>query len=172
MFRRQVYSYAAFWPGILDNWRPRYTGQSILMFISYAFLHGGLIHLIINMMALISLAPQVQERAGERGLAVVYIASMLGGALGYALLKDGNNPMVGASGAIFGLAGAILLWEFVDRINGGGALRPVFKALGVLIALNVVLFLAVGGAIAWEAHLGGFLTGALVAYLRPSPLPD
>ena len=89
----------------------------------------------------------------------------MGGAAGYALLSDSFSPMVGASGALFGLAGAILAWDYVDRFALQDRLWPVARAVALLIALNVALYFAMGGMLAWEAHLGGFVAGWIAALL-------
>ena len=73
--------------------------------------------------------------------------------------------MVGASGALFGLAGAILAWEYVDRFTFRERLWPVARAAILLVALNVLLYFAMDRLLAWEAHLGGFVTGWIAAML-------
>ena len=47
--RQTVYEYAGFWPGLLRDWRPNYEIQPALMFLTYGFLHGGLVHFFVNM---------------------------------------------------------------------------------------------------------------------------
>ena len=159
------YQYAGFWPGLLGDWAPNYAYQPIAMFATYAFLHGGLIHLIVNIITLFSLGSAAIERVGRKGFSVIYVASIIGGALGYAALWTTPQPMVGASGALFGLAGAWLAWEYVDRFTARIALWPVARVIGMLIALNVVLFYSMNGQLAWQTHLGGFLMGWVAAML-------
>ena len=101
--------------GLLDSWRPNYPGQPAAMFASYGFLHGGAFHLLVNMITLVSLGPPVIERVGQWRFAVIYAASLLGGAVGFALLSSAVQPMVGASGALFGLAGVLTGWEYTAR---------------------------------------------------------
>jgi len=114
--RQTTYEYGGFWPGLLDNWRPNFAGQSWTMFVTYSFLHGGSAHLIVNMLTLWSLAPPVFKRVGGRGFFLLYGFAIVGGSLGYALLSNGVRPMVGASGALFGLAGGLLAWKYVDCV--------------------------------------------------------
>lgn len=172
--RSMAYEYGGFWPGLLDTWRPNYPLQPWLMFITYGFLHGGLAHLVINMVTLWSLGRAVQDRVRTRGFALLYGLSILGGAVGYALLAPGLRPMVGASGALFGLAGGLLAWMYVDRFTHRQGLLPVLQAVVVLLALNLVLWWAMGGQLAWQTHLGGFITGWIAALLidpRPGERP-
>lgn len=164
-FRSNVYEYLGFWPGLLEDWRPNFPGQSVTMFLSYGFLHSGIGHLIVNMITLISLGRPLLNRIGTWQFLLLYGASILGGAVGFALLSDSYRPMVGASGALFGLAGAILAWEYVDRFTFRERLWPVARAALLLIALNVVLYFAMNRLLAWEAHLGGFVAGWITALL-------
>lgn len=164
-FRSVVYEYAGFWSGLLDDWGPNYVIQPWLMFVTYGFLHAGLMHLILNMITLVSLALPIAERVGSKSLVLLYCASILGGGLGFALLSDSFRPMVGASGALFGLAGAILAWEYVDRFTLQERLWPVARAILLLALLNVALYYAMDRLLAWEAHLGGFIMGWIMALL-------
>lgn len=164
-FRALVYEYAGFWPGLLSGWRPNYPFQDITMFLSYGFLHAGFWHLALNMVTLWSLGAAVFARVGGPRFLLIYGLSTLGGGLGYALLADTYRPMVGASGALFGLAGALLAWDYVDRFALSERLWPVARAALLLAALNVALYYAMGGLLAWETHLGGFVTGWIAALL-------
>lgn len=169
--RALAYEYAGFWPGLLANWVPNYPTQPHLMFVSYSFLHSGVIHLTVNMITLWSLGQAVLRRVGIRGFALLYGGAIIGGALGFALLAPGLRPMVGASGALFGLAGGLLAWMYLDRFNHSEGLMPVLQAVILLILLNYAIWWATAGQLAWETHLGGFVTGWIFALLidpRPS----
>ena len=164
-FRLVVYEFAGFWPGILGDWEANYTAQPWLMFLTYGFLHSGWVHLIVNMITLASIAPIVLDRVGHWKGAFLYAFSIFGGAVGFALLSDSIRPMVGASGALFGLVGAILAWEYVDRFTFRAKMWPVIRAMVFLVVLNVVLYFAMNRLLAWEAHLGGFVAGWIAALL-------
>lgn len=163
--RQTVYENAGFWPGLLGNWIPNYQGQAVMMFVTYGFLHGGMIHLAVNMMTLWSLGSVVIKRVGTRGFILLYAGALIGGAIGYSLLAPGFRPMVGASGALFGLAGGLLAWQYVDRYTFKQGLWPIAQATVLLIGFNLVLWWAMEGQLAWETHLGGFVTGWLCATL-------
>lgn len=169
-FRERVYEFGGFWPGLLDDWRPNYALQPWIMFLSYGFLHAGLWHLGLNMVTLFSLGRAVIGRISGWSFILLYTVSILGGGIGFALLSDSYRPMVGASGALFGLAGAILAWEYVDRFTLHERLWPVARAVLLLAALNLALYYAMDRLLAWEAHLGGFVAGWILALLiDPSP---
>lgn len=162
-WRRDAFAWGGFWNGLLHNWRPNFPGQSLAMFFTYGFLHGGALHFAVNMLTLFSLGPPLVDRFGQRRFLVIYALSVLGGAVGFALLSQAVQPMVGASGALFGLAGAhVALSTRILRENGE-SLAPVGRALLWLAGLNLVLWWAMSGHLAWETHLGGFLAGAAVA---------
>ncbi|MCX7888541.1 MAG: rhomboid family intramembrane serine protease [Rhodobacteraceae bacterium] len=158
-WRSVAVAWLGFWPGLLGNWRPNFPGQPWLMFATYGFLHAGLIHLTLNMLTLLSLGPPCAMRLGEGRFVALYAVSTVGGGLGYALLARGFVPMVGASGALFGLAGAILAWELRLRRLRRAAVWPVTRSVLILAGLNLLLWWAMDGLLAWQTHLGGFVAG-------------
>jgi len=163
--RGLAYEYGGFWPGLLRDWPVNYRAQPYTMFLSYGFLHAGAVHLVVNMITLWSLGAAVVDRVGARGLALLYVMSIAGGAGGYALFGPDFVPMVGASGALFGLAGGLLAWMYVDRFTHEQGLLPVLQAVVLLLVLNLVLWWAMGGQLAWQTHLGGFVAGWIMALL-------
>ncbi len=164
-FRSLAYEFGGFWPGLLDDWAPNFPLQPLSMFVTYGFLHSGFLHLVVNMLTLTSLSAPVIHRVGVWKFVLIYVVALFGGAAGFALLSDTFRPMVGASGALFGLAGAILAWEYVDRFNLSERLWPVVRATVLIVALNAVLYYAMNRLLAWEAHLGGFVAGWIAAML-------
>lgn len=163
--RQLAYDYGGFWPGLLSGWKPNYALQPWAMFLTYGFLHGGALHLIVNMITLWSLGRGAIDRVGGRGFGWLYLASLLGGAAGFGLLAPDLRPMVGASGALFGLVGGLLAWTYVDRYTLRERMWPIARAILMLIGLNVVLWWAMDGQLAWQTHLGGFVAGWIAALL-------
>jgi membrane associated rhomboid family serine protease len=162
-WRGLSYQNGAFWAGLLSNWRPNYAAQPWLMFVTYAFLHSGFGHLAGNMLTLFFLGGIAQERVGQRGLALLYGVSAIGGAAAFGVLSGSPQPMVGASGALFGLAGAWQYWEWSDRRQQGRSVWPVWRTVLGLVLLNAVLWMWMDGLLAWETHLGGFIVGWVCA---------
>lgn len=159
LLRPFVYEYGAFWAGLLDNWRPNYPSQPWLMFVTYSFLHAGPGHLIGNMVAFVGLMQITSARLRWRSFMVVYLSSAIGGALAFAFIGPVVNPMVGASGALFGLAGA---WRFQEWQRQPDKVRVrwlVLRDTVLIAAMNLVMWVLQGGALAWEAHMGGYVTG-------------
>jgi rhomboid protease GluP len=124
-----AYTYGGFWPGLLSDWRPNFPGQPVAMFLTYSVLHGGFLHFLVNMITLVSLGAAVSERGGTPRYAAIYVASILGGAAVYGLLAPGYSPMVGASGALFGLVGALVAWDTLERRALHLTMRPVLRVI-------------------------------------------
>ncbi len=172
-WRPLAYQNGAFWAGLLQGWRPNYAAQPVVMFASYGWLHAGPVHLLGNLAALVWLGPVVLARVGARGFVILWAAALLAGAAGFALLTRGPAPMVGASGALFGLAGA---WLVTEARSLPDRRARIWRGLGLLagiLALNAAAWALQGGHLAWETHLGGLVAGMVFAGLwrgkiRPS----
>lgn len=166
--RGLAYQNGAFWSGLLRDWRPNFAVQPVTMFATYAFLHAGIVHLIVNMITLWSLGLAMVDRIGAWRFAVIYVVSAIGGGAGFGLLSQAAAPMVGASGALFGLAGAWLAWEYLARHAQGLSRLPVLWSVVWLTLFNVILWWLTNGQLAWETHLGGAVAGAVAGVvLRP-----
>jgi membrane associated rhomboid family serine protease len=129
---------------------------------SAAFLHADITHLLFNMWALYVFGPQLERVSGSAPFAGLYLASAAAGGVAFFLLGDPGGVAVGASGAIFGLFGAYLALAYRARRTPAGAAG--LRQLLLLLAINLALPLLVP-RIAWQAHLGGLLAGALIAVL-------
>jgi membrane associated rhomboid family serine protease len=123
--------------------------------ITASFLHGGILHLLFNMYALYLFGPSLEAAFGHVRFAVLYLLSALGGSAVSYLFAHPLQPSLGASGAVFGILGATLV---VSR-----RLRYDMRAVTALIAINLVLGFIIEG-IDWRAHVGGLVTGMVVAY--------
>ncbi|HMB13931.1 MAG TPA: rhomboid family intramembrane serine protease, partial [Roseovarius sp.] len=87
----------------------------------------------------------------------------VGGGLAFGVLSQSTGPMIGASGAVFGLIGLWQGWDYRMRKHAGLPLRPVITGILGLAAANLVLFVILNGGLAWETHLGGWLVGWVMA---------
>jgi membrane associated rhomboid family serine protease len=123
--------------------------------ITSAFLHGSIIHLGMNMLMLWWIGGPMEQAIGRARFLLLYLVSGLSGAAGALMLSNPGQVTVGASGAIFGLLGAALVFERQRTyVLGGSALS--------IIVLNLVLTFAVPG-ISIGGHVGGLAGGALCA---------
>jgi membrane associated rhomboid family serine protease len=144
-----------FWPAIgrVEPWR----------FLTTGFLHSesSIFHLLFNMYALWIVGPELEKMLNRWRYLALYLLSAVAGSVGVLLLADPSalngswrTGVVGASGAVFGLFGAILV---VMRRLGRDARQIV-----VVIILNVIIGFTIPN-IAWQAHLGGLAMGAALA---------
>lgn len=160
--------------------------------ITHAFLHGGWQHLLINAAWLAIFGTPVAQRYGPRAFVIAFLVTAIGGAVAFALLSPPIlQVLVGASGGISGLTGIAIRFIFqplitardpeTDEVVVLGRRLATFGELArntrarafivIWIGLNALmpfLPLFTGGAevqIAWEAHLGGFIVGLLIAPL-------
>lgn len=124
-------------------------------------LHGGVLHLLFNSWALYALGPGVEAAYGARRFLTIYLLAGLAGSMASYLFNPGPLS-VGASGAIFGLLGALAARVFTARsMLGREATKMQFGQIGSMIAINLVFGFTVDG-IDNAAHIGGLLVGALV----------
>jgi membrane associated rhomboid family serine protease len=122
--------------------------------LTAAFLHAGILHILFNMFALVQIGPLLEEALGRVRFAALYVLSALGGSVAGYVLASPNQPSVGASGAIFGLFGAY--YVVVRRLGGETG------SIVTLLVINLVITFTVP-SIDWRAHLGGLVTGAVLA---------
>lgn len=153
---------------VVDNWTglwafAPFAGQAEpWRFITSAFLHnpGSLLHILFNMYALYIVGPFLERALGRaRFLALYALTAVAGNATMLLVASPGTGswmtPVVGASGAVFGLFGAAMV--VLHRI------RQPFGQFLVILALNAVIGFVVPG-IAWQAHAGGLVVGAILGW--------
>jgi membrane associated rhomboid family serine protease len=122
--------------------------------MSGAFLHGSIMHILFNMYVLYALGPTLERILGHARYLALYLVAALGGAVASYLFTFVCTPSVGASGAIFGLMGALVV--------AGRRLRYDITQVLVLLAINLVIGF-ISPNVDWRAHIGGLIVGALVA---------
>jgi rhomboid protease GluP len=130
--------------------------------LSSLFLHAGMSHLLLNMFSLWLLGLLVEERVGGVRLALVYLAAGIGGALASLWYHSQGVNSVGASGAIFGLYGFLLLLIISRRLALNKSDRRAMLGLVLYLVLSNLIS-GLSGNIDNAAHLGGLLTGLLLA---------
>lgn len=171
-FRSMAYLLGAFQPGLLSDHGPLFPGQSLSMFVTYGFLHTGPSHLIINMIGLVWLGRLMLTQRSSETFFTFYLLATIGAAEVFALINSASGTMVGASGALFGLLGVYLVdTGLLSDSNASPHLLPrvvqVFLVTLGLILADLGSSKLLGSPVAWQAHAGGFLTGALCAMIFP-----
>jgi membrane associated rhomboid family serine protease len=172
-FANYLFSYFALWPLSPDYISP--TGSPLQLFmpwqlISYAFLHGSIMHILLNMYALWLFGAGLENLWGSRTFAVYYFVCVLGAALTQLLVQDMTGqytPTIGASGGVFGVLLAFGLF-FPNQVLILLIPPMPIKAKWFVIIYGVVeLVFGVTGTedgVAHFAHLGGMLFGFLLLY--------
>ncbi|WP_319533558.1 rhomboid family intramembrane serine protease [uncultured Cohaesibacter sp.] len=162
-------------------------------FVSYAFLHGGWMHLILNLVWMAAFATVLLRRIGILNFVIFFIVTAAAGALVHLFFHmNSSSPLVGVSAVLSGAMAATARFAFVGGYGGFAALQGTHRYpaqslkqlwhnqqamafLGIWLVLNLVFGLTSmfgGGGIAWEAHLGGFIAGLLVLpYVDPYSRP-
>ena len=121
-----------------------------------ALTHGGLLHLGFNMYALLVLGNPIEEAYGKNKFLIVFFSSLLAGSVTSAYFASIYSASVGASGAVFGLFGAMVVV--------GKRIGADIRSIVVIIGLNFVFGFAIGG-VDWRAHLGGLIGGYVTSLI-------
>jgi membrane associated rhomboid family serine protease len=145
---------------------------SLWQFVSYAFLHGGRMHIFGNMYFLYMFGNNVNDKLGHIGYVCLYLAGAVFSAIGHSLLH--SNPVLGASGAVAAVTGAylvffpqsvitVLYWFFlIGTVNISALYFIVFK---LIVWDNIVEPTISVSAIAYDAHLAGYAFGIAATVL-------
>ncbi|GAA4489976.1 rhomboid family intramembrane serine protease [Microbacterium panaciterrae] len=149
-----------FWAGYLY---PSLSGESFQPWrlLTTLLVHGGFIHLGLNMLALWMIGQSLEPLIGRAKFLTLYLVSGLAGSVGVAVIAP-QVSTVGASGAIFGLMAALLV---IGR-HLGANVTGILVVLGINLAIGFIP----GFNVAWQAHVGGAIIGALIGlvYARTS----
>ena len=128
--------------------------------LTVALTHGGVMHLLFNMSALLVLGNTVESAIGQRKFLIIFLVSQLGASLASIYFSGANVVSVGASGAIFGLFGAMV----VISKRFGLETKQIYAIVGINFAIGFIF-----PGIDWHAHLGGLITGFIVANVLLTP---
>ena len=157
-----VYTAQLLIPGLTNTLRYSNVGSitdegSLLRVFTSGFTHSEsqITHILFNMYSLFVLGTLLEPMIGKVRFLVLYFMSIFGGGLGFLVLSTMYGSVVGASGAVFGLMGAYLVFLVKMKLNAG--------QMYLIIGIN--LFLGFLPGIAWEAHVGGLIVGAAVGYV-------
>lgn len=132
--------------GVFQPWRA----------VTVLLVHGGFLHVALNLLALWLLGRSLEPLLGHWRFLALYLLSGIGGSAAVSLIAPGQS-VVGASGAIFGLLGALLV---IGRHIGA----PI-TGIVIILGINLVISFLPGFNISWQAHVGGFVVGALTAFV-------
>jgi len=142
-------------------WVDGVAGGALWQVLTNAFTHVEVTHLAMNLLALYFVGPPLEQVLGRSRFLCVYLVSAIAAAAAVMWLADPESSALGASGAIFGVLGALMI---VAR-KAGGNYRMILAFLG----LNVVITVLGGAYISWQGHLGGLLGGLATAAVLVLP---
>ncbi|GHD81738.1 rhomboid family intramembrane serine protease [Salinibacterium amurskyense] len=150
---------------------PPFTAEQPWRMITSAFLHSqsSIFHLLFNMFTLFIFGRALELPLGRARFIALYLISALGGSVAVLLLAP-QSVVIGASGAVFGLAAAFFVIQRRMGVNN--------RLLLIVLAANLVIGFIPGSGISWQAHLGGLITGAVLALVflrqrnKPSANPE
>lgn len=123
--------------------------------VTSIFVHLSILHLLFNMYSVFVFGPMMERMLGRARFAALFLLSGLAGSVAVLLIAPAT-PVAGASGAIFGLLGAYFV---IQRHLGGNNIQ-----LLVVIGINLIISFVIPG-IAWQAHIGGLIVGALIGLI-------
>ena len=133
--------------------------------LTSAFLHGGFLHLGFNLIMLLQIGPMLERSLGSLRFVVLYVVSAVGGNIGVCLVNDVWQPVVGGSGALFGMMGALVAMN----MRSG---RHLFSFLDFEGPRRLLGLIAVNLVIGWllpfvsnTSHVGGLVSGFGVTFL-------
>lgn len=157
MFLLSVFDYS-FVINTFANYYLNVKNGEVYRLITAAFVHANILHIFFNMYALYALGPQIEKFYGRKRYLLIYLGSALLGSLLSVVLT--NNVSVGASGAIFGLFGAMLYFGYKYRATLDGFLR---SGIIPVIVINLLLGFMIPGIDVY-GHIGGLLGGLVLSY--------
>ena len=135
---------------------PSVTNGKWWLLITAGFLHGSIFHLLFNVYILWVIGSQLESIVGNIKFLLIYFVSLVGGSLASYWLSPFGSYSIGASGAIFGLMGAMLVIGRKRNLD--------ISQITTLVVINVVIGFVLSG-IDWRAHLGGLAAGAFIAWV-------
>ena len=138
-----------------STWYAGVADGALWQLLTSAFLHLEVWHIAFNMLALWVLGPQLEMVVGRARFLALYLLSALAGSTLVFLLENPFAQTLGASGAVFGLMGALLVVAL--KVKGD------VQGLLVWLGINAVITVLGASFISWQGHLGGFLGGVVVA---------
>ncbi|HQY99640.1 MAG TPA: rhomboid family intramembrane serine protease [Propionicimonas sp.] len=154
----------AYFPGIgaemcqgnaLVNWVPGVADGAWWQLLTSAFSHLDVVHLLMNMVSLWFLGPPLEMALGRVRFLAVYLISALSGSALVMWASDPSSQTLGASGAIFGLLGALLVLAY--KVRGD------YRTVLMWLAINLAYTFGFGSNISWQGHVGGLVGGVVMA---------
>lgn len=159
----------AFVPGYFTGAMGEFPLAALLGPFTHVFFHGGWMHLTFNTVMMLALGTFFERIFGTpRTIFFFFACALAGAAVHFALNPASTVPIIGASGGLSGLFGAMII-----LLNAGGEMgfpgrRGPWPLIGFWLLFMIGTGMISGGSLAWAAHVGGFLAGIGLLYLMRS----
>lgn len=164
-FQSYAFSSEIFWWMVETG---QWPAEHLIRFLSYTFVHGAFTHALFVCVFVLAMGKMVGEVMGDLVMVIIFLASAVGGAVGYAVLINGAVPLIGGFPAVYGLIGAFtyILWRQLSLV--GAQQSRAFSLIAFLMGIQLLFGLLFGGQKDWVADLCGFATGfGLSFFLAP-----
>ncbi|UWS80434.1 rhomboid family intramembrane serine protease [Phaeobacter sp. G2] len=164
-FQSYAFSSEIFWWMVETG---QWPAEHLIRFLSYTFVHGAFTHALFVCVFVLAMGKMVGEVMGDLVMVIIFMASAVGGAVGYAVLINGAVPLIGGFPAVYGLIGAFtyILWRQLSLV--GAQQSRAFSLIAFLMGIQLLFGLLFGGQKDWVADLCGFATGfGLSFFLAP-----
>ena len=155
----------SYFPGVLmaqcagegGRWVAGVSSGAWWQVVTSVFTHLEMLHLLVNMVSLFIIGPIIERVLGRTRFLILYMIAGLAGSASVMWLTSPDSSTVGASGALFGLMGALLLLSYKAKGN--------FVQVLVVLGANIMFTLFYIGTISWQGHLGGLVGGIVAAWV-------
>lgn len=152
-----------FYNFVLFNWE--YPDFQFYQLITYQFLHNGIGHIFLNMIIFLSLGYRVEEKIGKWKFILYYFICGIFSAIFFILIDNPNSPMVGSSGAIFGIIMLYLLFYPNEKVLFSIKIKWLISFI-LISEIYLSIIPSVGDTTAHLAHVGGALMGLLLYFFN------
>jgi len=143
------------------KWNTAINNGEYWRLLTYGFLHGNLIHLLLNMIALHVFGREVEMIYGNVRFLIIFLFSIV--AAGITSYNFSSGIAIGASGGLFGVLGALMYFFYKEKKEIVGA-EMRFKSMYTLLIINIVFGFLIPN-IDNSAHFGGLISGAILAFI-------
>ena len=143
----------------------RWPLEHVTRFVTYLFVHGSFIHMVMVCVFVLALGKMVGETFRQWTVLVIFLAASVVGALAYGFVVQSGQPLYGGYTGAYGLIGAFTFILWVGYGRAGQNQLQAFRLIGFLMGIQLLFGLIFGANKDWVAELAGFVTGFLISGL-------
>ncbi|MCV6596298.1 MAG: rhomboid family intramembrane serine protease [Mangrovicoccus sp.] len=143
----------------------RFPPELLARFLTYPFLHFSLLNAVMVCVFILALGKMVAEAFGNLAMLAIFFAASIGGALVYGLLMNDDFPLIGGFPGVYGLIGGFTFLIWVRKRALGERQITAFNLIGMLLGIQLLFALLLGGPSDWVADVSGFFIGFGLCFL-------